>query len=325
MDAINHAASQRVASAVAPSADDLKTLREHPRFAEALRVVAAGLVDVYDGNRLLNQVLNDRGRVVLGLMALYLHFSRKPGGNDGGLTASRMMTMCADTGLCSPNRAGAMIALMRFGGYLEAAPGGLDRRAKVLVPTAHMIAVHRQRMEYQFRAIALLLPEGQDALDRLPELEFIAALSRQMGDRYRAGWRAFDYMPELTLFADRNAGLVIALSLLLAGQPDDTFPPTRVRVSISALARRFAVSRAHVLKLLRDAERHGFVRRGGEQGEAIELLPPLIEAVQAFFARIFLYFADCTRSALAEPEIGKAERVAIEQSRGGNCDGRAQS
>jgi hypothetical protein len=155
-------------------------------------------------------------------------------------------------------------------------------------------------MEYQFRAIALLLPEGQDALDRLPELEFIAELSRQMGDRYRAGWRAVDYKPELTLFADRNAGLVIALSLLLAGQPDETFPPARVRVSISALARRFAVSRAHVLKLLRDAERHGFVRRGGEQGEVIELLPPLSEAVQAFFARIFLYFADCTRSALAE-------------------------
>jgi hypothetical protein len=57
------------------SAQEVRALRQHPQFPAALRFLAAGLVDIYDGNRLLNPVLNDRGRLVLSFMVFYLHFS----------------------------------------------------------------------------------------------------------------------------------------------------------------------------------------------------------------------------------------------------------
>jgi hypothetical protein len=285
----------------APSAQEVRALRQHPQFPAALRFLAAGLVDIYDGNRLLNQVLNDRGRLVLSFMVLYLHFSARAEGLPGGVTASRLTAMCVEAEVCSPGRAVAMLALMRFGGYLQLATGGTDRRAKVFVPTERMIAAVQKRLTYQFGALALLLPEGGDALARLPDIDFLAALSRRLGERFLAGARMLLHAPELHPFMDRNAGLMVVLSLFLAGKPDDTFPPAKpVRISISALARRFAVSRPHVINLLRDAEQEGFLRRDGLQGEEIVVLPRLSDAVQNLFATVFLFQAKSARGALAD-------------------------
>ena len=54
-------------------------MRSHPRFQEAVRIAIGGLIESFSHNRLLNRVLNDRGRVIGGLGALYLHFAPAPG------------------------------------------------------------------------------------------------------------------------------------------------------------------------------------------------------------------------------------------------------
>ena len=88
----------------------------------------------------------------------------------------------------------------------------------------------------------------------------------------------------------------------LAAEPDDTMPPTRpVRISISELARRFSVSRPHVLRLLRDATAAGLIERAGTTLEAMTLLlPPLSVALRQSVSIVFLFFAHCARAALAE-------------------------
>ena len=80
------AAPASTADPLAPAA--IAVLRVHPRFAEAMRAAAAGMVAHYEGNRLLNQLMNDRGRVLFGHHAVYLHFSRTPGDAGSGLTVS---------------------------------------------------------------------------------------------------------------------------------------------------------------------------------------------------------------------------------------------
>jgi hypothetical protein len=71
-------------AAPASTADPLSSaavaaLRAHPRFSESMRESAAGMVAHYSGNRLLNQLMNDRGRALFTHQAVYLHFSRTPG------------------------------------------------------------------------------------------------------------------------------------------------------------------------------------------------------------------------------------------------------
>lgn len=204
--------------------------------------------------------------------------------------------------MCSPGRARALLSLLRLFGYVAPAPTG-DRRYKLLVPTDLLIESVRQRWGAMFAAMALVLPEAAAAHAGLARPEFLAALVRRMGDAYRAGVRPLQFTPELGPFAERNAGLMILSSLVIAGEADDTMPPARsVRLSISELARRFSVSRAHVLRLLRDAEADGLIERTGSAQESIQVLPPLSLALQQSVATMFLFFAHCARAAVAESE-----------------------
>jgi hypothetical protein len=284
-----------------PSRENVAALRAHPRFSEAARTMMRDIIGIYDGNRILNQVMNDRGRVVFGALAFYLHFSRDPGDPPSGLTAARMKALCAETGLCSTGRATAMLLLMRYAGYLAPATESGSERTHRLVPTERMFESQRRRMSGHLRAMSLLLPEGTEGLANLHRQEFIASMACQFGDCFRAGFRILDTSPALYPLVERNAGLMILFSLFLASDADAGLTSDRpAAISIAALARRFGVSRPHVLKLLRDAEALGFVARGGENGEQILVRPALAEAVLDFIATIFLFLGQCVHNARKE-------------------------
>jgi hypothetical protein len=281
-------------------------LCRHPRFPEAMRAVLADNVRLYRGNRILNYVGYDRGRLIVTILAFYLHALRDPDDPTSGLTAHRLKAFCAEQDVCSPGRARALLSLLRQFGYVAPAPAG-DRRYKLLVPTELLIDSVRQRWAAMFGATALVLPETAAAHAALDRPEFLAALVRRMGDAFRAGVRPLQFAPELGPFAERNAGLMILSSLVIAGDPDDTMPPERpVRLSISELARRFSVSRAHVLRLLRDAAADGLIERSGPAQESVQLLPPLSLALRHSVATLFLFFAHSARAALAE--VARRER-----------------
>jgi DNA-binding MarR family transcriptional regulator len=295
-----------IADPLAPAA--IAALRAHPLFAEAARAAAAGMVAHYEGNRLLNQLMNDRARALFTHHAVYLHFSRTPGDAGSGLTVGRMKDLCVETELCSRGRVEVMLGLLRAAGYLAPASDPADRRRRVLVPTERLLALHKQRFDMHFAAMECALPEAAPARAALDDPEFMPAFARILGRHFRAGLRLLSHAPELLLFAERNAGMVILFSLLLAGEAGDAFPPTRpVPVSISALAAKFSVSRKHVLKLLRDAQREGFLQRTGDRSDRVVLLPRVHEGAQMFFATMFLYLARSADEALTE--IGRRSAV----------------
>lgn len=284
-----------------PSAQAIAALRAHPRFAEAARTSANSIVALYQGNRLLNTLVNDRGRALMGYFALYMHFFHDPSDPLSGLTVSRMKQLCVEQNVCSAGRAEAMLVLMRLFGYLEPAPSNDDRRTRRLVATDRLIESYHERWERLFAAMALVAAEAGTAAAVVRRDDFTRALVRQLMEHFTAGLRVLDYAPELALFADHNSGMMILFSLLLSGEPEDAFPPAQpVTVSISALARRFGVSRVHVRKLLRDAERQGFVARVAGADNRFLLLPPLRDRSLDFFATVFLFMAQCARAALQE-------------------------
>lgn len=144
--------------------------------------------------------------------------------------------------------------------------------------------------------MAPLLPDGAALLAALDDPTFVRALVIAMGERFRAGFRFVTDAPELGLFAERSGGLLILANLITAGAPDDSVPPTRpAPISIAGLARRFSVSRPHVLKLITDAAEQGLIARS-EVG--VSITPVLADGLMNFFARMYLFFADCGREAL---------------------------
>jgi hypothetical protein len=282
------------------SADSIAAVRSHQHFPAALHAAATGFIRIFQGNRLLNLVVTDRGRVVIANMSLYIHFFGLPDDSGPGLTPGRMKRVCAALKICSPGRAEAMLLIMQLFGYLETAPVAAGRSRR-LVPTDKLIGSHRERWRMLFDAMAPILPDAEIARDALGRDEFTRALVRQLGDRFLSGTRVLDHAPELGLFAERNAGVMIMFSLLLAGGPGDGFPPQGpVSVSISELSRRFGTSRAHVRKLLRDAADEGYLTlAGGAEGRFL-LRRRFKDAVENFLAAAFLYLDQCARAAMAE-------------------------
>jgi hypothetical protein len=246
---------------------------------------------------------------VIAYFALYLHSFRRDDDPHAGLSVSRMKALCVEQQICSANRAEAVMAVMRLFGYLVPAPRSEDRRLRLLVPTDRLIASLHQRWENQFEAIRLVLPEGADALAALRRPEFTPAYAGQLVEHFLRGYRFLDHAPDMQQFFDRNAGMVILFNLMLSGEPGDSFPPARpVPVSISGLSSRFGVSRAHVRKLLRDAQEGGLIERRDPDESRVVLLPRLTETTRTFFANTSLFVAHCARAALAE--IGPASAVA---------------
>src|SRR5262245_9643083 len=271
----------------------------HPQFAAAMRALLADNVRLYRGNRILNYVGYDRGRLMIGILALYLHGSRRADDPSSGLTAQRLKTLCAEQDVCSAGRALAMLSFLQLFGYPARAPGA-DGRYKQLSPPPALTAFLRERWSAMLSATALVLPDVATAHAALERDDFLAAIIRGVVEQFRGGIRALAVAPALKPFAEHNAGLMILASLALAGADDDSMPPrTPVHLSISDLARRFSVSRAHVLRLIREAEAHGLIgRKAG--GDVIAFTPELARAFRRGVAVLFLFFAHCARAALAE-------------------------
>lgn len=291
----------------------MSSLRAHPNFLAATEQVARGLVELYRGNRLLNRILNDRGRAIFGMLALYLDAA--PDERGVGLTVTRIANLCQETGICSRGRAKAIVMLMRWGGYLEVGPdSGPNRRQKPLVPTARMISEQVLRWQRIYGAISLLHPEAEEVLARLDDSQFRKALIRQVGARFEAGFRLQDFAPDAMLFGERDAGLLIAWSLLISGTPGDTFPPSQpVPVPVAALSRQFFVSRAHVLKLLREAEEIGLIERTPSAVGSVRLLPAMHETMLNLFAAMFAGLSDAGDSAVEEVQ-GLEDRALARRS-----------
>lgn len=291
------------------SSNAVADLRRHPNFPQAMRLSAEGAVAIYRTNKLLNLLLSDRARALFTHVALYLHFRGTEPGRPG-LTVGALKDLCMELGLCSRGRCEALIALMRAGGLLTAAPDP-DRRRRLLVPTEKLLALHRARWGLHFESMHGLVPQAADYLAAVrSDPAFTEAFAIALGRRFVAGLRVLDHAPDLETFAERNAGFVILFSLALSGNASEGFPSEGpVQLSINALARNFSVSRKHVLSLLRDAELKHLLMRSGAANNEVRLLPRGREAMETMFATMFLYLAQCADEALgartggAEPSV----------------------
>jgi hypothetical protein len=274
-----------------PSREALAAVRAHPRFPEAASVATASVTRLYRGNRLLNLMTSDHGRIMVSLLAVYLHL-------NGGLTVSRMAALCAEQGLSSPGRAKAMLMLMRAFGYLASAPTDKDLRARHLMPTEALMSLQRERTKCLLDGCAMVMPEYASAFSVQSDPGFTPAYLNHLCELYLSGFRNHMCVPDIQLFTERSAGLVILWDMLGSVDPDGSFPPARIlSAPISALSRRFTVSRTHVRRMLQDAVSEGFLEKVGESN-GYRALPRLAEMANDLMASTFLVVARCAHLAV---------------------------
>jgi MarR family len=268
------------------SREAVAALRTHPLLPKAVCAAAEPVVAIARNPPV---IINDLGRLIIGNLALYLHYSRDPADPGSGLSAIRMMALCAEQKVCSKGRALAAMALMRNAGDLVPATYQVDHRLRILVPTEKLIGACRQYWEAIFRGMAVVIPGRSDAIAALYCEPVLAAFLQVFGGYFRAGMRMFKPGEGLSPFAQYNAAFAILLSLLVASEQDvTTGSPAAARISIAELARRFGVSRPQVTRVLDMAVEASLVERSGPDGLHVTVLPRLRSVTEDFYVSAFL-------------------------------------
>lgn len=286
-----------------PSDETIEALRAHPRFREAAAAAASSSVEFYQGNWIANRVLNDRARFLITQICMYLHYTRRPEEPSSGLTATRLRDICIAGKICSAGRAEAMLLMMRAGGYLLRETVAEDKRVRRYVPTEKLVGQVRERQKGVLRAIDMLQTEPRFVAALESDPQFYPRFVSNLAESFIAGFRLYHFVPELDRIFDRDAGLIMMMSVFLTDPACSGFAPEQ-NVSVFGLARRFNVSRAHVRAVLGDAERIGMIERGEDVAKP---LPPLIEAMEKLLATGFAYSSSCAERALQnQPRVSVA-------------------
>jgi hypothetical protein len=270
----------------------VQAMRADLRLEAAMRHSVSRSVAYYDAAPVMHRNLKDVSRFVLGVVALYLDAT-------GGLTHRRLRELSGQTGIISTGTATALLLRLRLIGYVapaETLPNGATRLYR---PTAAMITAFRERLRIELEACAMIDPRIAPVLERLDEPEVFPHLMAAMGaGAIEAARNPRPDAISIDRISMRSAGMLIMFHLMQDADQGEVFPPVgEAQVSVSTLARRYEVSRSHVLTVLRDAEEMGLIARLGEGRWRLE--PALGEVFRTFYAVLYLGFIKAARAAQA--------------------------
>jgi hypothetical protein len=261
------------------SAELLASVRAHPRFGEAMQHSVTKAIAHIAADPLLHSTFRDLGHVMLASLALFMDAT-------GGLTHRRLRDLSANSGVLSSGRAAAVLLRLQFIGYVTGAADHKNGSVRIYVPTEKMKTAYRRRLMIDLEAIAMLAPEAHAVVADFDNEKFRAYMATMgrlllsLGPRHHPDLTAFDSI------TSRNSGVLFLYMLVNDAWTRGAFPqPGVAPFNASAMARKLAVSRMHVLRLLREAETAGYVERRG--ADSVFVTPRLCDHLSLWMALFY--------------------------------------
>lgn len=228
--------------------DALTRLLEHPQFPVASRALAANMLAVADADPVLACLFLDAGRYAAAMWAFYLHAGE-------GLTLPRLKAVCTRSGLLSAGRARALLQFLEHLGYVVAS----ERRrggAAAYAVTPPFLKAWETQLRAALEAARCVEPEVSRVLERLHEPAVLNALAlAHGGGLLGAASGARDLPPFVKVFSHAYGGSHIVWTLLATGGDEDFPAVVAGPISLSAMSRRFGVSRIHLRRIFDSAQR----------------------------------------------------------------------
>ncbi|MEO8115474.1 MAG: hypothetical protein ABI655_13895 [Phenylobacterium sp.] len=276
-------------------------MRAQPGFHAALEHSMRGALRLNDSEPIYHRMMSDSACMLLGMTALYLDAT-------GGLSHQRLRDVAGISGVLSAGRVSALLMRLQMIGWVSAARDRLPGSPKLYRPTPQMIAAFQAQYRLDLESIRAMAPDMAELLTRYDRPEGFRAFMRIFGEAALRAVRGGPAEPEPILaIGIRRAGALVLIALLDAAATEaGHFPATgHARVSISALSRRFRVSRTHVLKILREAVAARFFTHGATEGEGV-VQPALLEAFEQVYAVIYIGLAASAHLALGDQPAAAA-------------------
>ncbi len=238
-----------------PGQDFMEGLGEaggRPNFPEAARALCANMLLLAVAHTGLGAVFKDAGRYVAAMWAFHLDETE-------GLTLARLKEVCGRSALLSPGRARALLQFLQHLGYAERLAG--PPRAAAWRLTDAFRRDWALQLRASLEAGRILEPQMGLILEAKDEAALWTYGRLHAEGLFQAA--TDEPLPApLAAFMHAHAGNQILWTLLASGEAD-AFPPALAGpVSVSALARRFKVSRIHVHRIFERTAREDVASLG---------------------------------------------------------------
>jgi hypothetical protein len=232
----------------------IAAIRAHPTFRAACEAGARKALIFHDNlPEVLRWVTKDIGRFGIGVTAVVLQ-------SIGDLTPQTLTNACLQMQTSSAGRVNQVVTRCLAAGEIasDAASHRRPTRRKLNLSPAFLSAFRRRaQVEIETAAaldpsVAPLVAKVEDPAGFLAYVATTAAFTTERRDLF-----GYDGAAPSDFFFQREAGGLILLHLLTAQPARRERLLQTADLSRNAISRRFGVSRAHVNKLLAEAERRG--------------------------------------------------------------------
>jgi DNA-binding MarR family transcriptional regulator len=166
-------------------------------------------------------------------------------------------------GVSSARRVNDIVGRLKRAGFVVARATPSDKRARILEPTAKLIAHDLDWLRAHYAPLDVLFPRPgyEQPLRRDPAYR---KAHRIIGSQMAAhGAKIMDMSPAVMLFMNRDAGIMILFKLMERALEETGAGASHL--TLVDIGDRFGVTRTHVRKVLRDAEAAGLVEARGRQ------------------------------------------------------------
>ncbi|MET3924695.1 hypothetical protein [Devosia sp. 2618] len=229
-------------------------LQAHPKFDQALHLYTRGVSDYREANHGIGKLTANEDRYRALNFFFYLWAESVAKGEGGAVTYSALFEVCR-RGEVTTRTLKTMLALAIFTGFAERRPHPTDRRSKLYIPTARMIAFPDYWITPAAAANDLLLP-GADRVRRLrDDPDLLVHFFRSSGREFGAGVQPMTIQPEfMAFYGNKEGGSAMVMALLLADM-ENLPPPNRAEIS-----RRFGLSKSQVTQLIAQGQAAGMLQ-----------------------------------------------------------------
>ena len=270
----------RLAACRGKSVQDIGAqLAQHPRFAQAVHILCREMLACTASDKRLDGMVKDAGFHFAALWALNLN-------SRDGLTLPELKAVCVKSGLLCAGRARALLIYLEHFHLIEIAAPARPNVAARYRALPELLDIWRVYLTAALAAVLVLEPAVGRVLARLNERGVLDAYIAHLAERHLAQALAADRSAAFVrVFAGARGGLQLIQIVLAAAPPGAPFPPRgAVHVSLSDAAKRLAVSRTHLRRMI-DAAARAKLMQARSQG-SFALQAGARAAIVSFFSML---------------------------------------
>lgn len=251
----------------------------NPRFSMLRRTYVDEVLGLYENNAFLSRLLIEAGRSVVFFHLLCLSAAYDELDRATWSTVRLLWQTVKPFRVVSERRVHDIIARFIATGYVTSTQAVRDRRVKILMPTAKMLAHDLDWLAAWYKPLNVMFPDPGYGLPLKRDPAY-QKMHRMVGcGLFGYAERLMANNPAIMFFMGRDAGTMILLKLVQL--TDRLEGLSSADVSFSDIGDLFGISRTHVRVTLQGAERMNLLKL---TGRSVILHNHLLEAFDRFVA-----------------------------------------